>query len=316
VTRTFGSFPYGETWYETGTIDKWKFTSYERDTAAGETGLDYADFRYYASGQGRFINVDPLAGELHDFESLNRYSYVLSDPVGLEDPLGLHSGMCLDTRPGPGHGNPVSCSQLHLSLLDQTNFNWMMFALGFGGGGSGFGPFGGGGGGGGGPRRQPNKSGCLAPGEAGPPTLECLNDPCTNSTLSAAGVTAEQQIGTAQGFIIAGEIGGSGPYGNEVTRFLGGMFGYYEAVRTGGPNDIKNQPGPGYHNNIGVAAGNISFGVTCPYGGSFCQFAAGLAQTLSGDPDFNGTIATGFDSPKDNAAIQIGQAMRAGGCHE
>ena len=94
------------------------------------------------------------------------------------------------------------------------------------------------------------------------------------------------------------------------------MYGYYEAVHTGGPNDIKNQPGPGYHNQVGVDAGNISFGITCPYGGGFCQFAAGLAQTLSGNPNFNGTLGTGYDTPSDNAGIRVGQAMRAAGCHE
>ena len=30
-TRTYGHFPFGETWYETTPVDKWKFTSYERD---------------------------------------------------------------------------------------------------------------------------------------------------------------------------------------------------------------------------------------------------------------------------------------------
>jgi hypothetical protein len=43
-TRTFGQLPFGETWYETGTADKWKFASYERDSGTGETGLDYANF--------------------------------------------------------------------------------------------------------------------------------------------------------------------------------------------------------------------------------------------------------------------------------
>jgi hypothetical protein len=97
---------------------------------------------------------------------------------------------------------------------------------------------------------------------------------------------------------------------------VGSLYGYYEAVRTGGPNDIKNQPGPGYHNQVGADAGNISFGITCPFGAGFCQFSAGLAQTLSGNPNFNGTASTGFDTPSDNASIRQGQAMRAAGCHE
>jgi RHS repeat-associated protein len=89
ATRTFGSFPYGETWYETGTIDKWKFTSYERDTAAGETGLDYAVFRQYSSGEARYTTADLVNGNAFIPQSLNRFSYVANDPVNLIDPLGL-----------------------------------------------------------------------------------------------------------------------------------------------------------------------------------------------------------------------------------
>jgi RHS repeat-associated protein len=90
-TRTFGQLPFGDTWYETGAADKWKFTGYERDSGTGETGLDYANFRYYASGQGRFMSVDQLTGGLAAPQSLNRYAYTLNNPVNLVDPLGLDS---------------------------------------------------------------------------------------------------------------------------------------------------------------------------------------------------------------------------------
>jgi RHS repeat-associated protein len=87
MTRTFGHLPFGEVWYETGTGDKWKFTSYERDTA--ESGLDYAMFRYYGSGYARFTSPDLLAGNKGNPQSLNRYAYVLNDPLNAVDPLGL-----------------------------------------------------------------------------------------------------------------------------------------------------------------------------------------------------------------------------------
>jgi RHS repeat-associated protein len=87
--RSFGHFPYGETWYETGTGDKLKYTTYERDSGTGETGLDYAIFRQYNSGQGGFMSADLLGGDLFAPQSLNRYSYVTGDPVDLFDPLGL-----------------------------------------------------------------------------------------------------------------------------------------------------------------------------------------------------------------------------------
>jgi RHS repeat-associated protein len=88
LVRTFGHFPYGETWYETPGTDKRKFTSYERDSGPGETGLDYAMFRYYNPGQGRFMSPDFLAGSIANPQKLNRYSYG-NDPINSVDPLGL-----------------------------------------------------------------------------------------------------------------------------------------------------------------------------------------------------------------------------------
>ena len=87
--RTYGHFPFGETWYETGTTDKWKFTSYEGDSGTGETGLDYAMFRDYSSGLGRFMSPDLLSGHIGTPQSLNGYSYTVNEPIDLVDPMGL-----------------------------------------------------------------------------------------------------------------------------------------------------------------------------------------------------------------------------------
>ena len=98
VTRTYGHFPFGESWYETGTPDKWKFTSYERDA---ETGNDYAMAREYASTYGRFMQPDPAAPVLSNPGSLDRYSYVFNDPATLNDPSGMFPPI-----PPPGWGDP------------------------------------------------------------------------------------------------------------------------------------------------------------------------------------------------------------------
>lgn len=64
-----------------------QFTQKERDI---ETGLDYFRARYYGSIQGRFVGVDPLmkSASIADPQSFNRYSYVLNNPLILDDPDG------------------------------------------------------------------------------------------------------------------------------------------------------------------------------------------------------------------------------------
>lgn len=65
-----------------------QFTQKERDI---ETGLDYFGARYYASMQGRFTSVDPLASsaKLTNPQTWNRYAYVLNNPLRLIDPTGM-----------------------------------------------------------------------------------------------------------------------------------------------------------------------------------------------------------------------------------
>lgn len=96
VSRNFGHFPFGETWYETGTASKWKFTSYERDA---DSNLDYAVNRAYSSRLGRFMQADPMgtaATDLSNPQSLNLYAYTLNNPISLADPSGLDPTCLLD----------------------------------------------------------------------------------------------------------------------------------------------------------------------------------------------------------------------------
>ena len=65
-----------------------KFTGKERDA---ETGLDYFGFRYLSSAQGRWTSPDPalLSVNTSNPQSLNRYAYVLNNPLLYFDPNGL-----------------------------------------------------------------------------------------------------------------------------------------------------------------------------------------------------------------------------------
>jgi RHS repeat-associated protein len=109
VIRQVGHTPWGEITYEQGVTDKWKFTTYERDP---ESGLDYAQFRYSSSVQGRFLSRDPLLGVLNTPQSLNRYSYAANDPVNNVDPTGLEcvwDDGSFDGSDDPGTGNVGAC---------------------------------------------------------------------------------------------------------------------------------------------------------------------------------------------------------------
>jgi RHS repeat-associated protein len=60
-------------------------TGKERDA---ETGLDYFLARYYSGAQGRFISPDPGPYDLKNPQSLNRYTYVMNNPLKFVDPSG------------------------------------------------------------------------------------------------------------------------------------------------------------------------------------------------------------------------------------
>ena len=54
-----------------------------------EVELLYLRARYYQPGVGRFITKDPWAGDIWQPGTLNRYAYVVNNPVNLLDPTGM-----------------------------------------------------------------------------------------------------------------------------------------------------------------------------------------------------------------------------------
>ena len=106
VTSRRDFLPFGEELSPDGnyrkTSDKYgatdsvrqRFTGYQKDT---ETGLDFAEARYYNNQHGRFTAVDPLlaSGKSANPQTFNRYAYVLGNPLKQTDPTGLQVGSSL-----------------------------------------------------------------------------------------------------------------------------------------------------------------------------------------------------------------------------
>jgi RHS repeat-associated protein len=85
IANTVNSRGLHEYGFHTDNIRQ-RFTGYERDD---ETGLDFAQARYYHAETGRFINTDLLEGNLYNPQSVNQYIYVLNNPLKFTDKMGL-----------------------------------------------------------------------------------------------------------------------------------------------------------------------------------------------------------------------------------
>jgi len=74
--------------YASGDGLRQKFTQYEFDS---ETLLNFAEARYQSPTQGRFTSADPLMASANatNPQSLNRYTYVINNPLTFIDPSGL-----------------------------------------------------------------------------------------------------------------------------------------------------------------------------------------------------------------------------------
>lgn len=74
--------------YASGNDIRQKFTGYERDQ---ETGLDFAQSRYFNNNQAKWMSPDPLAVTKESFvnpQRWNLYVYVNNNPISYRDPNG------------------------------------------------------------------------------------------------------------------------------------------------------------------------------------------------------------------------------------
>jgi RHS repeat-associated protein len=91
VGATYSSLPWGDG-YTAVVNDTW--ADQDNEHFAGlehDADSEHAQFRNYASGQGRWLAPDPYLGS-YDFtnpQSFNRYAYALNNPLSLLDPSGM-----------------------------------------------------------------------------------------------------------------------------------------------------------------------------------------------------------------------------------
>ncbi len=96
LVETWSYYPFGEQWQQTGSGgNEHRYTGHRRDQ---ETGNDYAGARYLKGSRGRWLAVDPAEGSMSNPQRLNRYAYVINDPVRYRDPDGR------DPEEGEGQG--------------------------------------------------------------------------------------------------------------------------------------------------------------------------------------------------------------------
>jgi RHS repeat-associated protein len=107
----------GEMAYSTTCAQNYKFTGLERDS---ETGNDHTPHRMYDPSLGRWLSPDPLAGDITNPQSLNRYAYVLNNPTIFTDPMGLD---CSDPVPFGKDENGNTIYQMNCNSEEAAQSN-------------------------------------------------------------------------------------------------------------------------------------------------------------------------------------------------
>lgn len=87
VEQSAKYYPYGSLRSGSITVTDKKFTGQQDEGTA--FGLYNYGARFYSTVLGRFISGDPIGVNAGDAQSLDRYSYVLNNPLKYTDPTGL-----------------------------------------------------------------------------------------------------------------------------------------------------------------------------------------------------------------------------------
>ena len=114
VEGSYSSLPYGDGYSASGTDDDaYHFAMLDQDKSSD----DHAMFREYSNISGRWMSPDPYSGSynIYNPQSFNRYSYVMNNPLGYVDPLGLGGQQKVDTSVGSGNACDPTSSAYNLA---------------------------------------------------------------------------------------------------------------------------------------------------------------------------------------------------------
>jgi len=119
--------PFGEEWQPPASESERRlFAGQERDR---ETSFDYFGARYYGSGNGRFVTVDPehVSARIFDPQRWNGYSYARNNPLRFLDFLGLEpcpevtsTSTCVEGTAGSGQLTLDYISAIYIGLIRST----------------------------------------------------------------------------------------------------------------------------------------------------------------------------------------------------
>jgi RHS repeat-associated protein len=247
VEGTYTSMSFGDAFATVSGSDgdPYHFSMLDHDYSSD---TDHAQFRQYSSTPGRWMSPDPYDGSYDPSnpQSMNRYSYVLNNPMEFVDPLGLLTTCDQYSKSYeiPFGGTFIIVDEEALVCFDDGGGG----SGGSGGSGSGSGA--GGGAGGGGSGTAPNKNPCAYAGTAKTPRQ-----------YAAAGQSFKNSyVDPVDGNDGAGLV-------------VGGLLNLYSNFQKGGTLDA--QP---YASGTGLQ--RASYG-NYAYGAFFAGAGFSLQQTLS-----------------------------------
>ncbi|MBI4188785.1 MAG: RHS repeat-associated core domain-containing protein [Chloroflexi bacterium] len=124
VGSTMKYTPFGETLSGSVPTDK-LFTGQRLD----DTGLYYYGARYYDAEIGRFVSPDSIVQNFSNPQTLNRYSYVLNNPLKYTDPSGRivefeNEDYVLELLEGEDGVSPGSALDVMIHDWAETRLEW------------------------------------------------------------------------------------------------------------------------------------------------------------------------------------------------